>query len=127
MNHTVKFTLTIIFAIISTLSFAGGNDGHEIKVTINTLKENETCQLAYYYGNKQYIKDSAKVNSKGQVVFKGEEKLPQGVYLFVLPNKSYFDFIVDEPQHMSIVSDTTNFVKNMQVKGSKENGGIATG
>lgn len=79
------------------------------------------CLLASYYGDKQYIKDSAKVNEKGEVVFQGTEKWPQGIYLFVPPSKRYFDFVMDAGQNFSLETDTTDFIKFMKVKGSDEN------
>jgi peroxiredoxin len=80
------------------------------------------CQLARYYGDKQYIIDSAKVNEKGDVIFKGTEKWPQGIYIFVPAGKGkYFDFVMDEGQNFSIETDTADFIKSMKVKGSEEN------
>ena len=79
------------------------------------------CLLACYYGDKNYIKDSAKANGKGEVVFINADKYDQGIYLFVQPNKKYFDFVMDEGQNFSLETDTTDFIKNMKVKGSEEN------
>ncbi len=92
-----------------------------MRFLVKGLKEGVTCVLANYYGDKQYIKDSAKVDAKGFVTFKGEDKLPQGIYLFVPPDKKYFDFVVDEKQTFVIETDTIDYIKNMKVKGSDEN------
>lgn len=96
-------------------------EGYEIKITVKNLKEGESCILANYYGDKQYIKDSAKINAKGEAIFKGSEKLQQGVYIFLLPSKRYFDFIMDEGQHFSLEADTLDFIKTMKINGSQEN------
>lgn len=109
------FTGTHIFAANPQVS------GYNIKITAKGLKEGTTCLLANYYGDKQYIKDSAKVNAKGEVVFKGTEKYPEGIYLFVPPNKKYFDFVMDAEQHFSLETDTVDYILNMKVKGSMEN------
>ncbi len=121
---TTNFTKTITaFALlVSGFAFAGNTEGYNIKISAKGLKEGDKCLLANYYGDKQYIKDSAKVNAKGEVIFQGKEKLPQGVYLFVPPNKNkYFDFMMDSEQNFSLETDTLDFIKNMKVKGSEEN------
>jgi len=85
------------------------------------LPEGKKIELCYYYGEKQYIKDSAKINSKGEAIFKGKEKLPQGIYLIVPPNKTYFDLLVEETQHFTLETDTSDYINKMKVKGSPEN------
>jgi peroxiredoxin len=116
------FTHSLALILFSSAAFAGTPDGYNIKITAKGLKSDAMCQLARYYGDKQYIVDSAKVNDKGEVVFKGEEKWPQGVYIFVPPGKGrYFDFVMDEGQNFSIETDTADFIRSMKIKGSEEN------
>ncbi|MCW3084072.1 MAG: hypothetical protein JWP12_1438 [Bacteroidetes bacterium] len=118
----MKHLLTLTFSALTTALLAGGTDGYNIKITAKGLKPATTCQLARYYGDKQYIMDSAKVDDKGEVIFKGTEKWPQGIYLFVPPGKNkYFDFVMDEGQNFTIETDTADFIKSMKVKGSDEN------
>lgn len=135
MNSFFAKSLTTLSIFSTAMLFAGNNqsikdsakvkakttDAYTIKITVKGLKEGSTCVLANYYGDKQYIKDSAKVDAKGQVIFKGEEKYDQGIYLFVPPNKKYFDFIMDEKQFFSLETDTLDYLKHMKVKGSDEN------
>jgi thiol-disulfide isomerase/thioredoxin len=90
------FLFLFVFTAVTFRTLAGG---YEIKVTVKGLSDS-TCQLAYYFGDKQYIKDSAKADTKGNLIFKGPEDLPGGIYMVVLPGKKYFD---------------------MKVKGSKDN------
>ncbi len=121
MNLIFAKTVTILTVFTSAHLAAGNPEGYNIKITAKGLKEGSTCLLANYYGDKQYIKDSAKVNAKGEVVFKGTEKYPQGIYLFVPPDKKYFDFVMDDGQNFSLETDTADYIKNMKVKGSVEN------
>jgi peroxiredoxin len=118
-----KFFIQILaFTSLSGLAFAGTPEGYNIKITAKGLKPGGMCQLARHYGDKQYIMDSAKVNDKGEIIFAGTEKWPQGIYMFIPPAKNkYFDFIMDEGQNFSFETDTTDFVKSMKVKGSEEN------
>lgn len=122
MKHVITKTLSLIIIFISSHLFAGNPEGYNIKITAKGLKPESTCQLARYYGDKQYIVDSTKINEKGEAIFKGAEKWPQGIYLFVPPGKNkYFDFVMDINQDFSIETDTANFIKSMKVKGSEEN------
>ncbi len=121
MKNT-KLAFTLFLAFIFTLcTSAQKKESYDIKITVKGLKEGAMCLLANYYGEKQYIKDSAKANANGEVVFKGDSKLQEGVYLFVLPTKKYFDFIMDGTQHFSLETDTTDFIKTTKIKGSDEN------
>ncbi|MFL5763654.1 MAG: redoxin domain-containing protein [Bacteroidia bacterium] len=115
------FKRTLIGLALLSSTAINAQKGCNIKITDKGLKEGSMCLLACYYGDKNYIKDSAKSNAKGEVVFISEEKYPQGIYLFVQPNKKYFDFVMDAGQNFSLETDTTDFIKNMKVKGSEEN------
>lgn len=110
----------LLFLIPASLFAGEPQPGYNIKIVAKGIPEGSTCLLANYYGEKQYIKDSAKV-IKGEVVFKGETKWDQGIYLFVPPSKRYFDFVMDEGQHFSLEADTADYIKTMKVKGSEEN------
>ncbi len=96
--------------------------GYEIKVKINNLKDT-TVFLAFYLGNSTYMKDTARVDANGVGVFQSDSALPQGIYLVVLPRKTYFDVVVGENQHFYVENDTNpaDFVKNFKSTGSLEN------
>ncbi|HOH84924.1 MAG TPA: DUF5106 domain-containing protein, partial [Bacteroidales bacterium] len=82
---------------------------------------NDTCYLGHYYGQHQYIDDTAMTNAKGEMVFTGKEALPGGIYFVVYPKKKYFEFIVNKEQTISLETDTVYPIKNMKIKGSEEN------
>ncbi|TAF74618.1 MAG: DUF5106 domain-containing protein [Bacteroidetes bacterium] len=95
-------------------------DAYNLKFKINGLKTGDTIFLANYYGDKQYLKDTAYVDSKGSFVFSGKETLPNGIYLVVMPGKQYFEVIVKE-QNFAMETDTKDYTQNMKVTGSTEN------
>ena len=66
-------------------------------------------------------KDSAKADVKGNLGFQGDDDLPGGIYMVVLPGKKYFEMIVDKEQNFSLESNRDDLVANMKVKGSKDN------
>ena len=115
----MKRNLLILICLILTTgsAFAGG---YEISISVRGVRDS-MCQLAYYFGDKQYIKDSAKADANGSFVFKGSETLPGGIYLAVVPGKRYFEFILDKEQKFSLKTDTTDFISFMKVEGSKDN------
>ena len=82
----VIITFTV-FLFSSYFLFA--KDGYSIKVKINGIKDT-VCHLANYYGDKQYYKDTARVDKNGNMIFDGKQKLPGGIYMVILPVKKYF-------------------------------------
>ena len=121
MKTVYKAISFLLFGLLHFSLVAGTDDGHEIKIKVKGFAPGTSCILGTYYGDKQYIKDSAKVDANGELVFKGKEKYPQGVYLLIPDDKKYFDLVMDENQHFSLETDTTDYVLNMKVKGSEEN------
>lgn len=94
-------------------------EAYRYQVRIKGLKDT-SCFLAYHMGDKQYLADTAKVDGQGNMVFTGRETLDPGIYMVVLPNRKYFEIIVNEPS-FSVESDTANLNEALKVTGSKEN------
>ncbi len=70
--------------------------GYEITVTVNDYDESE-LYLAYYLGDNQYIQDTVPRQDDGTYVFAGDEPLPGGVYLIVMPPENqFFQILVDD-------------------------------
>lgn len=93
--------------------------GYDLKFNITGLQDS-MCYLANYYGDKQYLKDSARANA-GHVNFKGAEELPSGIYLFVFPNKTYFEVVIDKQQNFLIECNQTEVINSIKIKGSTDN------
>lgn len=93
--------------------------GYKITAKITGIKDT-TVLLAYYYGGKQYIKDTFDVDSKGVAVMTGDEALPGGIYLVVLPDKRWVEFLVTG-QEFSLETQTSDLIGNMKFKGSEDN------
>ncbi len=117
----MKHRLSIFAYLVLCALPASAQKGFHIKVTVNGLPKDSICYLANYYGNKQYIQDSARVDANGTVVFKSDTLLPRGIYLFVLPDRRYFEMIVDREQRFTLETDTSDYVAQMKVSGSKDN------
>src|SRR3954468_7014147 len=98
----MNFRNTLIaFLILCNVNVHGSTpataSGYDLHFKIQGLKDS-LCYLANYYGDKQYLKDSVKADANGNVNFKGSENLPGGIYLFVFPNKTYFELLIDKQQ-----------------------------
>lgn len=78
------------------------------EITVTTDYKNAKLYLGDYYGKRKLVADSAIANDKGVIVFKGEKKLPQGIYFLVSPEHVIlFEILMDKDQHFSLVSDST--------------------
>lgn len=108
---------------IAILMFANilvqAQSGYQIKGTVKGVADT-TCMLAYYFGDKQYAKDTAVIDANGSFVFQGNETLKGGIYMIVFPEGKYAEIIVSE-QHFSFTTDIDNLVGLMKFKNSKEN------
>lgn len=112
------FTLIICCAYISA---SAQPTNHNINFDIEGCKPGNVV-LAYYYGNKQYIKDSTRVDGSGKFAFKGDGLLDEGIYIVVLPpDNKYFEVILDGDQEFSMTTKYDTPVKAMKVSGSDEN------
>lgn len=113
-----------LFVLLSTFFFsakAQGPKGYELTFKVNGLKD-QYVTLAFYLGDKQYIEDSAKVDTNGKVVFKGDTKLEPGIYIYVASKTKFFEFLVNrDNQVFTMETDTAQMVKNMKIKNSPDN------
>lgn len=116
-----KIYIFLSFIVILNNAFSQSKNGYNISGILKGYKDT-ICFLGYHYGDKQYIKDTTRIDSKGQFVFKGSEKLDGGIYLIVSPEKRYFEIIVpSDNQNISFETDSLDFVMKMKIKNSPEN------
>ena len=77
--------------------------------------------IAYYYSNGTYIKDTLKVDGSGRCRFKAPASLPKGLYLLVISDKSYFDFVINNDHKFSMETSKGDPTNKMIIKDSPEN------
>lgn len=115
------FLLVLLFGAGSTLfASAPAEGGHKIRVHVDGIQDT-VCYLGYHFGDKQYLRDTVDVDSKGWMTFEGDTLLDGGIYLCVLPDKNYFEFILNEDQDFTLETSNKNLVTNMKTKGTQEN------
>jgi len=114
------FSTLIALAFFGTSIFAQA--GYNIEVSLANFDQ-EKLMLGYHYGDKQYIKDSVKINSDGKFVFSGDEDLDAGIYLIVMPpDNQYFQVLINEgEQRFSLSTDAKAPNQNMKIAGSPDN------
>lgn len=108
--------------LISTSFCSSGQTqkGYEISVNISGLRDS-TIFLAYHLGDKQYIKDTVALDSRGSAVFSGSEELPQGIYMIVLPGRHYFEILMPGDQQFSVSCSHPDYFNTIKFSGSDEN------
>ena len=113
------FTL-ILISCFSTAIFA--QNAYEIKVKMDNYDQKD-LYLGYYYGDKQYLRDTATLNPNGFFVFKGEEAYKGGVYLLVLPpDNKFIQFLInDNEQHFTIYADGQKLSQGIKFDNSPDN------
>jgi thiol-disulfide isomerase/thioredoxin len=115
-----KIIPLILSFLISVPSICQLKYNHEISVNISGLRDS-SIYLAYHFGDKQYIKDTVKLDSRGHGVFAGTESLPQGIYMIVLPGKQYFEFLASDDQVFSVNCNYNDYYNTLKFAGSDDN------
>lgn len=115
-----KLASIFIFFLISISVSCQARNGYEISVTLKGLSDS-TVYLAYHLGDKQYLKDTLKLDGSGHGIFKGNESLPQGIYMVVLPGRRYFEVLISSNQYFSLTCNYPDYFKSLVFTGSDEN------
>lgn len=114
----MRFLLFIVLLSGTFTSFS--QSAYKIEFKVEGLKDT-TAYLGYYYGESTFVKDTAKVDSKGQFHFEGKKPLDQGVYFLVLDKTRLFDFVVSSDQQFKLETNTTDYFQKMVVIGDQDN------
>ncbi len=112
--------LVLLALICSWTMMAAAQKGYKIQFHIKGLKDT-TCLIANYYGNGTYVKDTVKLDKSGRCTFSAPDDLPKGIYIFIITDKNYFDFIINNDKQFSLEADKSNTLKTMKISGSLEN------
>ena len=78
-------------------------DKYKYEGQIIGLKDS-TCMLAYYYGDKQYAKDTSEIDKEGRFIFSGDKSLDHGMYMVVLPDGNYIEMVITEDNFSFVTS-----------------------
>lgn len=115
-----KLFLALLISIFSASLSAQNSGGYKINFNIHGLQDS-SIYLAYHFGDKQYIRDTTKIDKAGHGVFQGKETLPNGIYMIVLPGKRYFEVLISEDQDFSLDCLYSDYTGTLKFSGSDEN------
>lgn len=117
----MKSFFTVFFLTLFSISAFSLEKDYNVTIKVKGM-ENQMGILAYYYGDKRFVKDTLYFNEKGTAAIKGKKDIAKGVYLIAFPSIGYrtFDLILNET-NFTISTDTSDFVLNGVVKNSIEN------
>jgi alkyl hydroperoxide reductase subunit AhpC len=115
-----KFLSFLIFCCAFAFNMLG--QGYELKVKISEYTENK-LSLGYYYGEKQYFKDTMPKKVGDYWIFKGDKPLDPGMYIVITsPANSYFQILVDKgDQNFTMETSMANMGRDLKFKGSPNN------
>ena len=120
MVNILKQLSVIIITLIIAQTISA-QDNYDIKIKIDGYADS-ILLLTSYFGEKIKIVDTAYSDKSGDFHFKGEKRLPGGIYMAVsMTKKKLFEFIVSSSQNFVLSTDTSNYALNMKVKGSVDN------
>ena len=115
------FNRPILLALLySCLFTAAAQKGYKVQFHIRGLQDS-TCLIANYYGNGTYVKDTVKLDKTGKCTFSAPGGLPRGMYIFIISDKNYFDFIINNDKEFSMDAEAANTLNTMVIKNSPEN------
>ena len=115
-----KLFFYILLSLIPAFLSGQLKNGYEIDINIKDLQDS-TVFLAYHLGDKQYIKDTVKLDRTGHGIVHGTEVLPQGIYMIVLPGRRYFELLITANQHFSVSCLFSDYFNTLKFSGSEEN------
>jgi thiol-disulfide isomerase/thioredoxin len=115
-----KFCIAVLLSMLPVLVSGQLRSGYEITITLEGLADS-TVFLAYHLGDKQFIKDTLKLDKSGYGVLRGQEAMPQGIYMIVFPDRKYFEVLISTDQIFSVYCNYRNYFNTLKFTGSDEN------
>lgn len=109
--------LTLSFVLL-LLSVSFSQAQHKIGLRIHGLADTSVI-WGYYRGEDKYIQDSVHLDSRGRGEIRGDSLLPQGMYLVLLPDTSYFDLMLGEDQIFDVETHADSLLLGQRIKGAK--------
>ena len=115
-----KITFILLLFIIPASLSGQLKTGYEIDVRAKGLQDS-SLYLAYHFGDKQYIKDTIRLDKSGNGKFSGKVSLPQGIYMIVLPGRKYFEILISQDQFFGTEFSYNDYFGTLRFTGSEEN------
>src|ERR1700739_3737257 len=96
-----KIVLLVASCLLLQTAYPQQN-GYNIRLRLKPYTSGKVY-LGYYYGKIKALADSAQLPADGDGLFRGDTRLPGGVYFVVSPNRAIlFELLIDSQQHFSL-------------------------
>ncbi|MCE1198862.1 MAG: DUF5106 domain-containing protein, partial [Marinilabiliales bacterium] len=97
-----------------------GQPGGKVRINLKINgKKDTTLYLACYFGDKILKVDSVKLDHEGKAIFVKDSLQKEGLYLFYLNDKHYFEFLLGSHQELDLYADFSDVSRN-RFKGAPE-------
>jgi peroxiredoxin len=120
-KQLILICLFLSLGFTKTFAFDGG---YAIQISIKDY-DKDTLYLAFYMGDKMYIKDTALLDKSSKTfTFMGEKSLASGLYFLVLEGSvQHLNFVVSEAetQQFSLITQRDEPLKKIKLKNSPDN------
>lgn len=122
MTKRIIFFFSFLIFIVGKTQ-AQSNEGYHIQLQLPSTAKDSVSYLAHFYlsAKTQMVKDTAIFDQNGLADFKGNEKLPHGIYLISMGKASYIQVIIGENQNIKITADGQMSFESIKVLESDEN------
>lgn len=112
--------ILILFLLFSGCFRLVADENYIIKFRIRGIRDT-TCMIAYYYINNTYVKDTVKVDGSGRFTYAPGKSILRGLYVVVINDRQYFDFVINNDHKFSIETDIKDLTGKIQISGSPDN------
>jgi len=112
----------ILLALAANLLVTNVFSQYNIELEIKGEKDKDVY-LASHLGESKYAVDTARLDKKGNAVFKGDKSLNPGMYLFVVGDGQIMDFLISDEKNQTFSVSTTKdkYTEDAKFKNSPEN------
>ncbi len=111
---------TLLILLMSSILLTGLKPVAPLNIQIKMKGiRDTTLYLANYYGDKILKVDSVRLNNQGVGMLVRNKAQKEGMYLFYLNDKNYFEFLIGSDQQFTIDADFNNSSQN-KFTGSEE-------
>lgn len=110
--------LPVILSILLPHLVSG--QGYQIRFKVKGLKDT-TCMIGNYYGNNTYVSDTLRVDKNGSFTYKAPPETGRGLYMVILSEKKYFEFVLNDDKKFSIETDISDLQGKISISGSQDN------
>jgi thiol-disulfide isomerase/thioredoxin len=116
----MRFRPLFLSILLGLATLPGRTEGYEIPFTLPSFPY-DTVVLGHRFNASFIPQDTVVADGLGKGVFKGEDPLPEGMYLVYLPDQSFFDLLIGKDQFFAFKTDTGDYILRMEISGSVEN------